>query len=151
MKVRRGDILYYVTLTITRDGTTRYTTILLGTKTTGPQGSITQTPTPPEETAAGGESPSDSSSSGGRDSAQTALIVVGVLLGVVVILALVWWCCIRPFRNPVSPGSSTTYTSSRSSTPSNNPDIVPPMRPPSPVYRPAQEQERKGRIYERGD
>jgi len=149
MRVPRGDILYYVTLTITRDGSTRYTTILLGTKTNEPQSPFTPTSTPPQETTTAGES--SSGSSGGRDTAVTALIVVGVLLGVVLILALLWWCCIAPFRKPPDWRSTTTNTSSRPSTPGNDPDVVTPPRRPSPVRVTTNGKVRKGKIYRRYD
>lgn len=148
MRVPRGEILYYVTLTITRDGSTRYTTILLGTKTNEPQSPFTPTSTPPQETTTAGES--SSGSSGGRDTAVTALIVVGVLLGVVLILVLLWWRHSAVSRWPPI-CSVTTTMSSRPNTPDNNPDIVPPPRRPSPVRVTADGKVRRGRIYRRYD
>src|SRR5437016_4313692 len=82
---------YYVTLTISRSSSTRYTTILLGYRTTTPLRGQALTPSPSPtatETAANGNSPS------GDNSAQTALIIVGVLLGFISIF-LVWCLCYR--------------------------------------------------------
>ncbi|KAG8413396.1 hypothetical protein J3458_012965 [Metarhizium acridum] len=106
MEEPREDISYNTTPAVTRDGRTRYTTILLGAQTTALLSSVPQTPGAPEQTTATNEVPMPTT--GGGDTAVTALIVFGVVLAVALILALLWWCSLPRRRRPPSRATSTS-------------------------------------------
>ncbi|KID94323.1 hypothetical protein MAJ_09723, partial [Metarhizium majus ARSEF 297] len=124
---------YLVTLTVTRDGRTIYTTIFLGPQTTTPSGSVSTTL---EQTTATNQVPMPTS--GGDNTAVTALIVFGVFLAFGLIITLLWWCCLPRRRRHQS---TTTWTSSGSNSERHNEDDYPPYQPhaprqPYPTYAP---------------
>lgn len=122
-KEPREAMPYLVTLTVTRDGRTVYTTIFLGPQTTTPSGSESTTL---EQTTATNQVPMPTT--GGDNTAVTALIVFGVFLAVGLIMTLLWWCCLPRRRRH----QSTTTSTSSSNFEGRFEDDYPPYRPYAP-------------------